>query len=71
MSKVIHFVHKQDWDGSRAIVSIEDGEEMPFASRIVSEADWFNVVAPTMRKTCLVAAVNHGQGVTQWEENEL
>jgi hypothetical protein len=69
MSKVLHFVHKDSRDGSRSIVSFEEGEEQPFASRLVEQRDWFDVVAPTMRKTCLVTVVNHGAGMSRWEEN--
>ena len=69
MSKVLHFVHKDNRDGSRAIVSFEEGQKRPFDSRIVNQVDWFDVVAPTMRKTCLVAVVNHGTNVSWWEEN--
>jgi hypothetical protein len=71
MSKVLHFVHKDSRDGSRSIVSFEEGEEQPFASRLVSQEDWFNVVAPAMRKTCLVAVVNHAQNVSRWEDRGL
>jgi hypothetical protein len=69
MSKVIHFVNEDKRDGSRSIVSFEEGQERPFASRLVSQKEWFDVVAPAMRKNCLVTVVNHALNMSQWEEH--
>ena len=68
MRKVKHIVIKGSRDGSRMIVSYEDGAKFPFSSRLVNTKDWFDVIAPCMNKTCLVASVNHAQGITVWEE---
>jgi hypothetical protein len=69
MSKVIHVVHKNKYDGSRGIVSFQEGQDMPFASRLVDEKEWFDIVAPAMRKYCLVESRIESQGLTRWEEH--
>jgi hypothetical protein len=70
MRKVIHIVHKSKTNGSRAIVSFEEGDEStPFASRIVEQDEWFNVVRPQWHKHgVLREAVNHGSGLSKWVE---
>ena len=70
MRKVIHVVHKSKTNGSRAIVSFEEGDEStPFASRIVEQDEWFNVVRPQWHKHgVLREAVIHGSGLSKWVE---
>jgi hypothetical protein len=65
MSKTEHEVWKEK-DGSRFNVTRVNGEAS--ITRMFSEHDWFDVVAPTMLRHCLKVSENHGTGCSVWDE---